>query len=429
MIKLFFVVFLMLAFCISQNSQAQILDNLKKKTEEKIKSEGERRAEDKINKGVENAYDELEGENQEEKSTENESDDQKKEESRENVNESPTKQTKTNIMTSKYDFIPGEKVIFFEDFSDAAIGDFPLGWNTNTSGEIVNTSVEPGKWLRFSTTESIWTDELLKLPENYTAEFDVIPIEGEEGSDYVGYTFRLMKSINKDAVDWSGVPGEGGFALNYYYGLPNYRSYINDYNGEFWDISGRYEKEDITQKINNKYHIAIWVQKSRIRVYQDQTKVFDVIKAFPKPFNIDRIRFENGAALVGNIRIATGLPDMRSKLITEGKLVTYGIYFDVNKDVVKPESFGTLKEISKVLSENPDLKVKIVGHTDSDGDDKSNLDLSKRRAASVKDFLVKNFSIAENRIQTDGMGESQPVAPNDNATNKALNRRVEFIKL
>ncbi|TFH50092.1 MAG: OmpA family protein, partial [Bacteroidia bacterium] len=139
--------------------------------------------------------------------------------------------------------------------------------------------------------------------------------------------------------------------------------------------------------------------------------------------------FEYGAAMVTNVRIAVGAPDMRNKLMTEGKLVTYGIYFDVNKDVVKPESYGTLKEIAAILNEVPDVQVKIVGHTDSDGADAANLDLSKRRAASVKNELVKSFGVNGDRLVTDGMGESQPVASNDTPANKALNRRVEFIKL
>jgi len=144
---------------------------------------------------------------------------------------------------------------------------------------------------------------------------------------------------------------------------------------------------------------------------------------------MDRIRFEDGAAMVSNIRIAVGVPDMRNKLMTEGRLVTYGIYFDVNKDIVKPESYGTLKEIANILNEVPDVKVKIVGHTDSDGDDAKNMDLSKRRAASVKAELAKSFGVNADRLDTDGMGESQPVAANDTPVNKALNRRVEFIKL
>jgi outer membrane protein OmpA-like peptidoglycan-associated protein len=133
--------------------------------------------------------------------------------------------------------------------------------------------------------------------------------------------------------------------------------------------------------------------------------------------------------MITNFRIAAGLPDTRNKLITEGKLVSYGIYFDVNKDVVKPESYGTLKEISVILNEVPDVKVKIIGHTDADGDDSKNKDLSKRRAASVKAELVKTFGVNADRLEIDGMGESKPIAPNDTPVNKALNRRVEFIKL
>ena len=114
---------------------------------------------------------------------------------------------------------------------------------------------------------------------------------------------------------------------------------------------------------------------------------------------------------------------------TEGKLVSYGIFFDVNKDIVKAESYPTLKQIAGVLADNPGVRISIVGHTDSDGDDRANLDLSKRRALAVKDALVRDFQIDAGRIETVGKGESAPVAPNDSMTNKALNRRVEFVKL
>jgi outer membrane protein OmpA-like peptidoglycan-associated protein len=116
-------------------------------------------------------------------------------------------------------------------------------------------------------------------------------------------------------------------------------------------------------------------------------------------------------------------------LLTEGKFVSYGIYFDSGKSIVKAESYGTLKEIAKILNENPDLKIKIIGHTDADGDEKSNLSLSQARATAVKDALVKDFKIDEQRVETDGLGESKPVSTNDTPENKAKNRRVEFIKL
>ena len=81
-----------------------------------------------------------------------------------------------------------------------------------------------------------------------------------------------------------------------------------------------------------------------------------------------------------------------------------------------------------MLKENEPVKVKIIGHTDSDGDDAKNLELSQRRAQSVKNELVSKFGIDASRIETEGAGETTPVAPNDTPANKALNRRVEFVK-
>jgi OmpA-OmpF porin, OOP family len=333
---------------------------------------------------------------------------------------------------SKYDFIPGEKVIFYEDFSQDAIGDFPALWNTNGSAEVVTTNLFPGQWMKFSTDDAIWTDQLLTLPENYTIEFDVVPTKGEDGEGMRGYVFRMIQSINLNSIDGGSIPGKAGFMYAVaYYGTSSYRAYTNG-NGEAesLDISGQKDGEMYKQFKDHKYHIAIWVQKSRLRLYMDEKKLFDLPKAFPfATAKMDRLRLEEGAAMISNIRIAIGNPDMRNKLLTEGKLVSYGIYFDVNKDVVKPESYGTLKMIATVLTENPDVKIKIVGHTDSDGADAANLDLSKRRGASVKDELVKSFGIDASRIETDGKGETVPIAANDTPANKALNRRVEFIKL
>ena len=133
--------------------------------------------------------------------------------------------------------------------------------------------------------------------------------------------------------------------------------------------------------------------------------------------------------MVANVRYAVGAPDTRSKLITEGKFSTTGILFDVNSDKIKPESYGVLKELGTVLKENATVKVRIIGHTDSDGEDAKNLDLSKRRAASVKNALQSEFGIDAARMEADGKGESQPVAPNTTSEGKANNRRVEFIKL
>jgi len=328
---------------------------------------------------------------------------------------------------SKFDFIPGEKVIFFDDFSTDNIGDFPALWNTNNSGEVVTFPKYPGKWLKITNSRSIVTLLTpLTLPENYTIEFDVVPQIYPPSSTNTNYHFLLISTPKpKDLLYGLALPGGTGIRFSFEYNT-YYRAYYADKSPE---LKGNSMDASIRQKENEKYHVAIWVQKQRIRLYLNETKVFDLARAISDKFTYNMIRFENGTPLIGNVRIATGFPDLRNKLVTEGKLVSYGIYFDVNSDRLKPQSAGTLKEIAAILADNPDMRIKIIGHTDADGDDAMNLDLSKRRAAAVKNALADAYNIEASRLETDGKGEKEPVAPNDNGTNKALNRRVEFVKL
>jgi len=330
----------------------------------------------------------------------------------------------TPTISSKYDFVAGEKLIFFDDFSSENIGDFPIQWNTTGSGELVTTNLAEGRWFKITNARGITTlDQPMKLPENYTIEFDVIPQKylPKNTSSYFNF-FVLSTTKPKDLLYGLARPGDAAVKFSFEYSN-YYAAYYRDGSPEMKGI------EPAPRLLEDKkYHIAVWVQKERIRLYIDESKVFDLPKAMSKAYAYNMIRFDNGTPLISNVRIATGLPDMRSKLLTEGKLVSYGIYFDVNKEVVKPESAGTLKMISDVLTENPSVRIQIVGHTDSDGDDASNLDLSKRRAAAVKNALVAGYGIAADRIETDGKGETQPVAPNTTSVNKAMNRRVEFIK-
>jgi OOP family OmpA-OmpF porin len=189
-----------------------------------------------------------------------------------------------------------------------------------------------------------------------------------------------------------------------------------------------------------KAHFSIWRQKNRVRVYINETKILDLPYGLPTDYAYNMFRFKtaymNFAStenedefMVSNIRYAVGAPDTRSKLITEGKLVSRGILFNVNSDEIKAESYGTIKEIAKVLQENPTIQVKIIGHTDADGEVNSNLELSKKRAESVKRILISEFQVDGNRLTTDGKGESEPSDSNDTTVGKANNRRVEFVKL
>src|SRR5882672_6139345 len=110
-----------------------------------------------------------------------------------------------------------------------------------------------------------------------------------------------------------------------------------------------------------------------------------------------------------------------------GHIALYGIYFDTDKAVIKPESRPTLEQIAKLLAGQPQLDVFIVGHTDSQGAFDYNLDLSRRRAEAIAAELVKSYRIAQPRLRTAGVGLLAPIGSNATEAGRALNRRVELV--
>lgn len=120
---------------------------------------------------------------------------------------------------------------------------------------------------------------------------------------------------------------------------------------------------------------------------------------------------------------------LEQSLAQSGKADIYSVYFSFNSDVLREESQPTLKDIAEILRRHRDWKLRIAGHTDGIGGDEKNLDLSKRRAAAVKDALVKKYGVAASRLQTTGFGKSQPKDTNDTLEGRAHNRRVELMKI
>lgn len=416
---------------------AQVL----KRIGDRAKNKLERKAGDKVEKGIDDVVDgKTKGtkNSKDEKGSANEDDDS----GDENSNDANSgKDEPASLKTySKYDFIPGQKVIAYEDFNSAEIGDFPTRWNTNATGEVVTVNSKEGKWLKLNKEGAYHPEFITELPDNFTLEFD-LGVNNELNSHAFKLNIANLKTPEKFTDYGNYLRWQGDHTIHM------------EFRPALKDITAGYSKllagKDGNHTLNNDVsftgwnnsnklfgHISIWRQNQRIRIYLNGEKIWDIPKAFDATaqynavvIGIDGSHRENDYYLINNIRLAVGAPDTRNKLITEGKFVTNGILFDVNSDVIKPESFGTLKDIAKVLKENADVKVRIIGHTDSDGDEKKNDDLSKRRAASVKKSLIKEFSIDEDRMETDGKGESQPVDKNDNTVGKANNRRVEFVKL
>ncbi len=359
----------------------------------------------------------------------------------------PIPQENSNVFQhyGKFDFVPGEKLVAAEDFSQDNPGDFPARWNTNGTGTLVTTNQTAGKFLLTQKQVVFYPEWITALPENFTLEYDLLCspefsyysgafVTGFSSSKNIGASFNRFDLLGTGKLDEGGgvelslhpqnAGGEMGTSV--FFSTKNNQEVLRNEIGQ----------EKLSEPAKTKVHVSVWRQKSRIRVYLDEWKAWDLPRAVPEGIVLNSVYFRNDGAsnetdafYIGNIRLAVGAPDTRSKLLTEGKFVTNGILFDVNSDRIRPESYGVLREMANVLSENASIRVKIIGHTDSDGDEQQNMQLSKRRADAVKNMLSADFRIDAGRMETEGRGEAQPVDVNTTPVGKAKNRRVEFLKL
>jgi OOP family OmpA-OmpF porin len=330
------------------------------------------------------------------------------------------------------DFVSGNKIIFEDDFSNDAIGDFPAKWNTNGSAEITTIEGQEGKWLGI-THNSVVNPELNKiLPENCTIEFDLFLQDLGQGIPLIDFGLTPVKNILKEDLYYLD---------KFYLRIGGY----NEANGQIVeyglkDMIGNKNSFPLTSYVNKILHVSMSINKTRIRVYLDDKKLIDLPKALTESMrnnffinNVYTVPASEQNLLVGNIRIAETVTDNRSllikKLLEEGQATTNEILFDVNKAIIQSSSFPILQQLGDALKDNPTLKIKIIGHTDADGEATDNMILSEKRANAVKSYLVEKFKISGERMTTSGMGESQPVSDNTSNEGKAKNRRVEFIKI
>ena len=406
------------------------IENMGNRVKDKAVEKVEERIENKAGEAVDKGLDEIENTvTGKSKSTDEEASDEETATPAQTKKTTPTAPANAPALMSntKYDFVPGDKILYFEDFAQDAVGDFPALWTTNGGGEVKTLNLASGNWFHMNKEDAVYCyTKSIAFPQNFIMEFDVIP----DGNFSNGYTITFYEDPENVELTDDLYPGTKGLHISFDEGTWYTKGYHNEMDAGGWIEGQSTTKPVVYGQVN---HVIIWVQNRRVRMYHQGAKVLDMPTNIHAGCKFNRFRFSGWSTYstpyVSNLKITTATPDMRSKLLTEGKLVTYGIYFDVNKDVVKAESFGTISEIAQTLKENPTVRIKIIGHTDSDGDDAKNLDLSRRRALSVKNTLVNQFGIDGSRIQTDGKGETEPLAPNTTSESKAKNRRVEFIKL
>lgn len=331
-------------------------------------------------------------------------------------------------------FIRGSRIIFQDNFDKDAIDDFPAMWTTTISGEVKKLKGFDSKYLKIPAEAVVSPQLKSKLGENFTIEMDLI-MPSAELHRHFGFALgsRIEKIhgmiSSKNAVSFAILCDERAKVGTYKFliGLPT--------------KPGGKQTVIYQTKPDTKIHIGIMVNGNRIRTYIDGKKMADLPGAmkpeFRNFFYANTItsglkESKTSYNYISNIVIAETGTDSRSKVLKQlqetGSFSTNAILFATSSNRLLPQSNDVIAQIKEALEADDAMKIQISGHTDSDGDDKANLILSKKRADAVKDALIK-LGIAATRLQTDGKGEAEPSVNNTTPEGKSQNRRVVFTKI
>jgi OOP family OmpA-OmpF porin len=401
--------------------QSQVKEEVKE-VEEKVEGKVDQRIDQRTNQAIDKGLDKIEDGigklfgKKKKKSDKSESDEETQDAQEGGVTageavqgQSATDEAKgPELNWSKYDFVPGDKVIFEDNLEGEENGEFPSRWDLG-EGNIEIASLGGENVIMF---------------REYGSE--IIPFMKDAGSDYLPEIF----TVELDAY----IPHD---ALSVYFfdrknqNSPKGRTYL-DIWGDGLEFSPSSSKLPGGEKLNNQWiHVAIAYTQGKMKAYLNETRLINIPRLSFDPTGISVRALHAGDKshfYIKNIRIAEGGVKYYDRMMQDGKIIANGIRFDVNKATLKPESMGIINEIATLMKENPEIKFSVEGHTDSDGDDTSNQTLSEQRAATVVSTLTK-LGIDANRLTSKGWGESQPLDSNNTPEGKANNRRVEFVKI
>jgi len=310
----------------------------------------------------------------------------------------------TNTVLVNYDFVPGDRVIYAEDFTADNVGDFPKRLELK-EGNFEVAEWNGARFLRATSSGKVMIPLPEKLPARFTYEMDFDCATGWSGG---------MQFVDPDSE-------------------PSGLSYI-DFSPTSGGVEGPVKSESSLpdNAMRKPTHVAVMVDNLYVKAYLNGVRVANVPKATlgrSKGVWITVTASQTQPAYIGNIRVAEGGKPLYDALATTGRVATHGILFDVGSDQIRAESTPTLKSISDMLTAHPGLKLMIEGHTDNVGSSQSNQTLSERRAAAVKQYLVSVSHIDAARLSTKGYGASKPIAPNTTPEGRQENRRVELVKM
>ena len=327
-----------------------------------------------------------------------------------------------NFTVIKAEFLPGEKTVFFDDFSDMAGDDAPPHWKIRGATPELRVAGSTRELALIGDRYDIYPN-ITGLPKNFTMEMDMLCEEQKagivDGCGSVNYYFHSKSGREEWLFKiWIGMDRvtEDKKAVEWRIGL--------------WDAKEALGQKTLITEWNKPVKVAMWVQNGRVRFYINGDRIFDFNQVEVGEIASLDMNFWTGdkTMAIRRVRFAESSPDFSQTITSSGKFVTHGILFDTDSDHVKPESAVVIQSIAKGLMQATDLNFEIDGHTDSTGVAAHNLELSKRRAEAVKNILVSQFSIDAGRLTTAGFGSSKPIGTNNTPEGKAQNRRVEFVR-
>jgi outer membrane protein OmpA-like peptidoglycan-associated protein len=311
---------------------------------------------------------------------------------------------------ANYDFVPGDRVLFADDFADEYVGDFPRRL-TYVRGNLEVVEWEGRRLLRGTGGDRFIIQIPDGLPEQYTVEFDIHDPSTSSGTD-------IYLAALEDGKEYAGT----------------HRINVGNWRGSgVWN--GGPMSTNVIETIEEEVvPIRISVDRGYIKVYAHERRIANVPQV-DVPAGETGITFHlhsrtDRPIYLGNLRVAEGgRTRIYETLSAEGRVVTHGILFDVGSATIRPESTPTLTDIGRTLQQHATLRLRIEGHTDNTGTPEGNQSLSQHRAESVRAFLMAEYGVTADRLEAVGMGQTVPAAPNETEEGRQTNRRVELVQL
>jgi OOP family OmpA-OmpF porin len=320
-------------------------------------------------------------------------------------------EAKPQLKWSKFDFVPGDRVIFEDDLVGEENGEFPSRWDLVTGTvEVAEFGGENVIMFRDGAPSIVPYFKEAKedyLPDVFTVEFDLYC----SSSDFVLF---LYDRKNQKSGSHSGYTD---LEINYYH---------MDFSTSNSDHP---DKKNLAER--RWMHVSVAYTNGKLKAYMDETRLINIPRIDFDPKGITLYTYhasDERLFYVKNVRIAGGGVKYYDRVMEDGKIIATGIRFDTGKSTLKPESMGVINEIYELMEKYPELKFSVEGHTDNVGDDTSNMTLSADRAERVMNTLI-DMGIDKGRLTSRGLGESMPMDDNNVPEGRANNRRVEFVKI